>query len=221
MNIRHFFSVSLLLISIYLLISCGLPSYIVIEAPVKTTGTTATTEVSFKAPSDSSHIDGYEIYYKIYPFNSTKIDTDRELFNIASSSYVYEFGETKLVKNKFQRLQYGEMDSQKFLRNAPLIPASFLPPGSELVIEFISEDISSITANGSYIGIPLRIVFQIGDTLKNFGSNVNLLDSDRNGVTPGTPYSISFVAYSRRHMIETAYNNSVPVFLGTIKDRSN
>jgi len=220
MKISHLVTVQVLFVSICLLFSCGLPSFTIIEAPVKTTPTNATTEASFNAPSDTSHIHGYEIYYKIYPNNSPKIASDRELFNIENPSYAWEFGDTKLVKNKFHRLQYGVINAETSLKNSPLISESYLPAGTELVIEVISERDSSITANGSNIGIPLRIVFE-DNILKHFGSNVVSSDSDSNGVSTGELYSISFVAYSRRHMIETAYNNSVPVFLGTINNRLN
>lgn len=211
--------------SLFLIISsCGLPSYAIVDAPTVTSSDSDTTFKSFIAPADDSNISGYEIYYKIYSSSSSvSIQSDRDKFDENNTSYTYEFGSKKPKSLGFHRLQYGDLTTLDYLP-IPLISndssqAVNLQPGEEVVINFSTGN-GTLTVDGTSAGIPLRYVFD--DTyLKPFSSNVVAGDSDSNGVDNGTAYSISFVAFSYVSSIITTYQSSIPVFLGTIKDKSN
>jgi hypothetical protein len=197
------------------LLSCGLPSYSVVEPPV--VGDSDTVSVSFSAPVDDSNITGYEIYYKIYPSTENDaIQADKELFDDESSSYVYEFGDSKPKKLGFFRLQYG--DTRQVI--LPLISndisqSVYLEAGEVLEVNFSQEQ---LIVDGTPIGEPSRL---IDDIAESFSSDEIDGDKDANGVESGMAYSISFVAYSYvSAIIDSTYENSIPVFLGTI-DNTN
>lgn len=218
----------IIFISILFITSCGLPSYSVVEAPIKTSTDSETVLVSFAAPSNHSNISGYEVYYKIYPAsNETEIKSDREQFNISNSSYTFEFGSKKPLALGFRRLQYGELSGntlvpQDVFLAIPLISNDITAPinlqeNEELEINFSSPD-GSIKINGTTVWYPLRYIKDIDGNLKTFSSNSGDIegDDDANGVESSTPYSISFVAFSYVSAIISTYQSSVPVFLGTI-----
>ncbi|RQW05901.1 MAG: hypothetical protein EH225_03925 [Calditrichaeota bacterium] len=203
-----FFRNILLIIPLFyiiILVSCGLPAYSVAEAPVRTSSDSDTVLVSFDAPVVDENIFGYEIYYKIYKFDSPDIAKDKEKFNSDSAAYEYESGSKKPVELKFNRLQYGE-ESNSII---PLISKDILQSGQSVVINF-SEN--QILVNNVPIGAPKRIIDQ-----EEFTSDLIEGDSDSNGVVSGDVFKISFVAYSYVSAIITTHQSSIPVFLGTVE----
>lgn len=209
----------LLIFSIYV-ISCGLPSYSVVNAPV-VVSSDVESETGFKrfyAPAIDTNIDGYEIYYKIYVFDDPDIAADKIKFDIDSSSYVYEFGNVKPLKLGFHRLGVGDLETEYFV--LPLVSSDDLTVGLPLQL-FVGTNDDEILINSiTDIGIPLRNV-KDANYYKPFAKNVVESDSDSNEVTVGvSQYSVSFVAYSYVSITEASLvsnsENSIPVFLGTL-----
>lgn len=206
--------------------SCGLPSYSVVEPPVRVTPTA--TYVGFSAPGDDSNISGYEIYYKIYVATETSsISSDENQFDTENANYTYQFGAKKLDNLKFKRLKYGNLitaSSTSF--STPIIGVDSLIATSDCLIS-VGVLNGYISVNSLNIGIPLRIAKTTdgNDYLKAFLKNVVTADIDNNEENPiaaGTPYSVSFAAYS---YVSTNsfldYDSSIPVFLGTITNIAN
>lgn len=207
MNICRYF---IYLLFLSLCISCGLPSYSVVEPPVLVESDTVS--VRFSAPANDSNISGYEIYYKIYPSTeSDAIQADKDSFDVNNSAYVYEFGDTKPKNLGFSRLQYGTSKIGIPLISNNLSDSINLQPVDILEINFSS---NQIVIAGTEIGEPGRL---INDSIEPFSSSEIEGDFDDNGVSAGMPYSISFAAYSFvSGIIDTTYENSIPVFLGTV-----
>jgi len=210
----------ILLFSLFLL-SCGLPSYNVVNAPV-VVSSDVESESGFKrfyAPAIDTNIDGYEIYYKIYTVDDPDIATDKTEFDNDNSSYVYELGNVKPVKLGFHRLSVGTLETN-ILAAVPLISSDDLTAGLPLQIFLGTIDDEILINNTTDIGIPLRDVKDV-DYYKPFAKNVIESDSDSNEVTiSDSQYSVSLVAYSYVSITEASLvsnsENSIPVFLGTL-----
>ena len=218
---KSVFNSCFLIIFSLFLSSCGLPSYTVVDPPVVTSSDFITLSKSFLAPADDQYVDGYEVYYKIYStFDTSKITSDRDQFDVTGSNYKYEFGDIKPKRLGFKRLIYGDTEtSQNFY--PPLISTDSskdvnLQANEEFLISLNRIEIDSVS-----IGIPLRIVKDEDGFYKPFLNNVIEGDSDANGVTDDVEYSVSFVAFSYVSSIITTNQSSYPVFIGTITDIAN
>ena len=200
-------------------ISCGLPSYNVVKAPIVGDPDYQVYK-SFTAPSDVN-IDGYEIYYKIYQFEDSKILSDEQEYDISGTSYLYEFGKVKPERLGFIRLM--RLDSGLSTNIAPGIPfiqsgtdTDELDPGEEFRIALDSIELESVNN-----GVPLRSATDVDGYFKKFSEEIISTDNDSNNVIPDDTFVVSFVAYSYVSSIITNYQDSYPVFLGTFTGLSN
>lgn len=217
---RNFQIIAYSFILLLFLSSCGIPSFSIVDPPIPT-NTTSTVLISFRAPDEDDDIFGYEVYYKIYKSDSDEILEDKDKIEDDNTT---KFGDTLLKEiGGFNTLNIGEL-KQTTPSTRPLIKSGDLSGGEEFVINF-SVGTGEVYLNGSRIGIPLRNVTDTEDGVnyyETFSDTVDNYDFDRNGVTEfDTSYTISFVAFSSVFDIIGTSEDSIPVFLGSISDRSN
>jgi len=200
-------------------VSCGLPSYGVAEPPVAVAQDTLKTFAGFSAPTDTTSILGYEIYYKIYLASDNNIELDRDKFDVDNSNYTYEFGNVKPGKLGFHRMSYGTLETPESSSIIfPLISETEISSSQTVVISK-----NSVLINSASAGYPLRVATtdDADKFLKPFENSISLNDPDRNGVSPGDTFSVSFVAFSYVSSIISTSQSSYPIFLGTITDIYN
>ena len=224
------------LLSLFLISSCGLPNYEVLEAPTVYSPPGSST-VGFETPGDDT-IDGYIIYYKIYYYGDTQIDDDEDQFDESYYSNDDLPSGTSVPESlDFYNLGFVDDTSNTSYPHIPLTGSShqvYFDFSQTLLRLDDPELYIDSTSYNSAIGIPARgvtydDVYNSGDnTFKRFLKNYEFdpyLDADlvsmkssAGTLTDGMSVEIAFVAISYG-ISPDSFDQlmSVPVYLGTIE----
>ena len=210
---------------IIVLSGCGLPSYSTLDAPSEIDF--ADNKVGFNAAEE---VDGYIIYYKIYPYNDSEIDSDEDQFD---SSYYDDDnipnGTTVPENLGFTKMAWADTSS---LAN-PIIEYT---GDDDVVIDFsnsINQDsgtdpvlyINDVDMSSS-MGVPGRGVKSDSNLYKHFVKDYDFDDDDLSSSVQDTANEakrihIAFVAISYGldpSSLESSM--SIPVYLGTVNQQN-
>ncbi len=229
---------TILILTIVLIFSCGMPSFQVLPPPVSLSFT-GNDKVGFQTVAEPGLLRGYVIYYKIYPQGDIRISNDRKRFD--PSTYENEnaipIGPTLPVSLGFSRMGFvGDERSDTTI-------IDYTTAGDEVALDFTDAQSQAngidplITLNGvSNWPSPARAIRYSdatfgqyntggagGNTLKRFVKNyeyqnsVNYRDLDLRYISTATTIiNIAFVAYSFGYDGVDRLE-SLPVYLGEIE----
>lgn len=207
-------------LSILFVSSCGLPSYSSLDAPsVISYG--STNKVGFNPADD---VDGYIIYYKIYEYGSSSIDSDEDKFDPSNYDDDNIPNGTTVPENQdFTEMRWANVNSS----TTPLIEYD---GDDSVVFDFtssinlgdsgVSDPVLYINDNdmSSSMGIPGRGVKGSDGNYKRFVLDYELTDSDMDSsVNTNESIIIAFAAISYGLDPSSLDSSmSVPVYLGTV-----
>ena len=226
-----------LIIITYFLLSCGLAQYEVLDPPRMYSP--GDNQVGFQTP-DNEIIDGYIIYYKIYRYDDSTIDTDESYFNpdnFEDESSDYESGTAVPEELDFFMLGFlGTTTNETF----PHI--SQTGSGHYIAFDFtdsLNQNTDPIllidgTNYNQDIGVPARGVKYKDNTFKSFINNYefsndsNEIDEDLDSMDDslGSAETLDDVGTIEIAFVAISYGisassfeqmMSIPVHLGTVQ----
>ncbi len=226
------YTIFYLIISIFLC-NCGIPAGIDYLEPPEILALSSDKEVGFSQSASVIDIVGYEIYYKIYKSDplDDEISSDYDKFDISHDEYNFMSGSGIPLLYKFQRLLRLDIDPNTDDIYTDISLTSTTTPfvlqddidGINFVLEMVGGN-NEINYGGVLKAVPIRNAKDSEDNYKYFTDLIDSSDSDNNVnnlVGVGDLYTIAFVAYSVAVGVGNLYQDSRPVYLGTIEDLDN